>query len=80
VAEFNIPLKRDGLAGRRAAKSSGANLNNEADRGEAILEAFRRLKVDDVISSPGSQWPSFWEAPAPAATEPLRSGRALGLR
>jgi hypothetical protein len=37
-------------------------VKNEADGGEAILEAFRSLKVDHVISSPGSEWPSFWEA------------------
>jgi acetolactate synthase-1/2/3 large subunit len=38
------------------------NVKNETDGGEAILEAFRSLKVDYVISSPGSEWPSFWEA------------------
>src|SRR5215467_10690885 len=37
-------------------------LKNYYDGGEAILEAFRSLKVDYVISSPGSEWPSFWEA------------------
>jgi len=35
---------------------------NIQDGGEAILEALRSLKVDYVISSPGSEWPSFWEA------------------
>src|SRR3954449_3588338 len=38
------------------------NLKNYADGGEAILAAFRSLKVDYVISSPGPEWPSFWEA------------------
>ena len=33
-----------------------------ADGGEAILEAFRSLDIDYVISSPGSEWPSVWEA------------------
>lgn len=39
-------------------------MNNYQDGGEAILEAFRNLDVDYVISSPGSEWPSFWEAMA----------------
>jgi acetolactate synthase-1/2/3 large subunit len=37
-------------------------LKNELDGGEAILEAFRNLHVDYVISSPGSEWPPIWEA------------------
>jgi acetolactate synthase-1/2/3 large subunit len=32
------------------------------DGGEAILEAFRRLGIDYVISSPGSEWAPVWEA------------------
>jgi acetolactate synthase-1/2/3 large subunit len=32
------------------------------DGGEAILEAFRRLGIDYIISSPGSEWPPVWEA------------------
>src|SRR5207342_1091752 len=40
------------------------NLKNTIDGGEAILEAFRSLNVEYVISSPGSEWPSFWEAMA----------------
>jgi acetolactate synthase I/II/III large subunit len=32
------------------------------DGGEAILEAFRGLGVDYVISSPGSEWSPVWEA------------------
>ena len=39
-------------------------MKNYSDGGEAILEAFRNLDVDYVISSPGSEWPSFWEAMA----------------
>jgi acetolactate synthase I/II/III large subunit len=39
-------------------------MNNYHDGGEAILEAFRNLGVEYVISSPGSEWPSFWEAMA----------------
>jgi acetolactate synthase-1/2/3 large subunit len=39
-------------------------LRNYQDGGEAILEAFRNLDIDYVISSPGSEWPSFWEAMA----------------
>lgn len=37
-------------------------MKNYQDGGEAILEAFRRLGADYVISSPGSEWASFWEA------------------
>tara|TARA_B100000315_G_scaffold120093_1_gene110044 strand:- start:1464 stop:3164 length:1701 start_codon:yes stop_codon:yes gene_type:complete len=32
------------------------------DGGEAILEAFRNLGVDYIISSPGTEWPPVWEA------------------
>jgi acetolactate synthase-1/2/3 large subunit len=32
------------------------------DGGEAILEAFRGLGVDHIISSPGSEWSPVWEA------------------
>ncbi len=37
-------------------------LKNDHDGGEAILEALRNLNVEYVVSSPGSEWPSFWEA------------------
>ena len=39
-------------------------MKNYHDGGEAILEAFRNLNIEYVISSPGSEWPSFWEAMA----------------
>ena len=32
------------------------------DGGEAVLEAFRNLGVDYIISSPGTEWPPVWEA------------------
>ncbi|MEE3246750.1 MAG: thiamine pyrophosphate-binding protein [Chloroflexota bacterium] len=32
------------------------------DGGDAVLEALRKLDVDYIISSPGSEWPSVWEA------------------
>lgn len=32
------------------------------DGGEAILEAFRRLAVDYIMSSQGSEGPPVWEA------------------
>ena len=34
------------------------------DGGEAIMEAFRTLGIDYVISSPGSEWSPVWEAVA----------------
>jgi acetolactate synthase-1/2/3 large subunit len=37
-------------------------VTNVIDGGEAILEAFRNLGVDYVISSPGSEWAPVWEA------------------
>lgn len=32
------------------------------DGGEALLEAFRALRIDHVFSSPGSEWAPAWEA------------------
>ncbi len=32
------------------------------DGGEALLEAFRSLGVDYILSSPGSEWAPVWEA------------------
>ena len=37
-------------------------MRNYMDGGEAILEAFRRLDIDYVMASPGSEWGSVWEA------------------
>ena len=37
-------------------------MKNYLDGGEAILEAFRKLKVDYIMSSPGSEWSPLWEA------------------
>ena len=37
-------------------------MNESYDGGEAILQAFRNLGVDYIISSPGSEWPPVWEA------------------
>ena len=37
-------------------------MKNYVDGGEAILEAFRKLKVDYILSSPGSEWSPVWEA------------------
>jgi acetolactate synthase I/II/III large subunit len=34
------------------------------DGGEAIVEAFRTLGIDYIISSPGSEWSPVWEAMA----------------
>ena len=35
---------------------------NTKDCGEGILEAFRNLGIDYIISSPGSEWAPVWEA------------------
>lgn len=37
-------------------------MKNHLDGGEAIVEAFRRLDIDYVMASPGSEWGSVWEA------------------
>ena len=37
-------------------------MKNQHDGGEAILEALRNLRIDYLISSPGSEWPPIWEA------------------
>lgn len=37
-------------------------MKNYLDGGEAILESFRRLNIDYVMASPGSEWGSVWEA------------------
>lgn len=37
-------------------------MENSFDGGEAILEAFRNLGIEYIMSSPGSEWSSVWEA------------------
>src|SRR3974377_1918208 len=37
-------------------------MRNYVDGGEAIVEAFRKLKGDYIMSSPGSEWSPVWEA------------------
>ena len=37
-------------------------MKNQTDGGEAILQAFRSLGIDYIMSSPGSEWGAFWEA------------------
>ena len=37
-------------------------MDNTLHGGEAILQAFRDLKVDYIMSSPGSEWGPVWEA------------------
>lgn len=41
-------------------------MKNYLDGGDAILEAFRKLGVDYIICSPGSEWSPIWEALARA--------------
>ena len=49
-------------------------MKNYLDGGEAILEAFRKLKIDYIMSSPGSEWSPVWEALARQKLE--QQGRA----
>ncbi|MDX1483961.1 MAG: thiamine pyrophosphate-binding protein [Alphaproteobacteria bacterium] len=37
-------------------------MKNTLDGGDAILEALRNLKVEYILSSPGTEWSSIWEA------------------
>jgi acetolactate synthase-1/2/3 large subunit len=37
-------------------------MKNAPDGGDAVLQAFRSLGIDYVMSSPGSEWGSVWEA------------------
>ena len=37
-------------------------MKNHSDGGEAVVEAFRRLGVEYVVTSPGSEWSPVWEA------------------
>ncbi len=37
-------------------------MKNYQDGGEAIVEAFRNLGIDYIMSSPGSEWSPVWEA------------------
>jgi len=39
-------------------------MKNTLDGGEAVLEACRKLDVDYIISSPGTEWAPVWEAMA----------------
>ncbi len=39
-------------------------MKNHLDGGDAILEAIRDLKVEYILSSPGTEWASIWEAMA----------------
>ena len=49
----------------------------KVDGGEAVLEAFRNLGVDYIISSPGSEWPSVWEALARQKTNEIDGPRYI---
>jgi acetolactate synthase-1/2/3 large subunit len=39
-------------------------VKNHLDGGDAILEAIRDLRVEYILSSPGTEWASIWEAMA----------------
>jgi acetolactate synthase I/II/III large subunit len=49
-------------AGRLRQNNKDNQMKNYMDGGEAILEAFRKLKIDYIMSSPGSEWSPVWEA------------------
>ncbi len=37
-------------------------MKNRLDGGEAVLEALRKLNIEYIVSSPGSEWSPMWEA------------------
>jgi acetolactate synthase I/II/III large subunit len=37
-------------------------MKKQSDGGEAIVEAFRKLGVEYILSSPGTEWAPVWEA------------------
>jgi len=39
-------------------------MNKQFDGGTAIVEAFRKLGIDYILSSPGTEWAPVWEAMA----------------
>ena len=47
-------------------------MKNKVDGGEAIVEAFRKLGVDYILSSPGTEWAPVWEAMA----DQIQQGKA----
>lgn len=52
-------------------------MSENYDGGEAVLEAFRNLGVDYIISSPGSEWPPVWEALARQRTNEIDGPKYL---
>jgi acetolactate synthase-1/2/3 large subunit len=44
-------------------------MKNYHDGGEAIMESFRNLGIDYIMSSPGSEWSPVWEAMARQTVE-----------
>jgi acetolactate synthase I/II/III large subunit len=55
-AEIHGVCRAEAINGKKNA------MRNYLDGGEAILEAFRKLKIDYIMSSPGSEWSPVWEA------------------
>jgi acetolactate synthase I/II/III large subunit len=54
-------------------------MSNRLDGGEALLEAFRSLGVDFIVSSPGSEWAPLWEAMARQKTSGTAGPRYLDV-
>ncbi|MDC0033397.1 thiamine pyrophosphate-binding protein [Alphaproteobacteria bacterium] len=52
-------------------------MKHPSDGGEAIVEAFRKLEVDYILSSPGTEWAPVWEAMANQIQEGKNGPRLL---
>src|SRR5215813_6914751 len=46
------------------AFSRRPNMKSQFDGGKALVEAFRKLGVEYILSSPGTEWAPVWEAMA----------------
>lgn len=61
--------QNDGAASPATGSRGNIMARNFHDGGEAIVEAFRNMGVDYIMSSPGSEWSPVWEAMARQTVE-----------
>ena len=54
-------------------------MKNQIDGGEAIVEGFRKLGVDYILSSPGTEWAPVWEAMADQIQQGRNGPRLLDV-
>ncbi len=54
-------------------------MKNQIDGGEAIVEGFRKLGIDYILSSPGTEWAPVWEAMADQIEEGKNGPKLLDV-